>query len=121
MDAFPPHTVCCTAQGCVPKAKVESCVGTGSKPPAFLTKRKVIGTIENTRLLCLGWRRCAFSYIHRPRCRTPGQYSTAFKDSQQLSFGLYFPFLSPSLPLPPHALSLPRPSTSTGYYPKYSY
>jgi hypothetical protein len=112
-------SVCAGLEAFLNKGRLR--VGAGSTTASGLTKRKVIGTIENNRLLCLAWR-CAFSYtVHRPRCRTPGQYSTAFKDSQQLSFGLYFPFslslLLPSLSTP---LSLdPRP-TSVGY-PQYSY
>ena len=67
---------------------------------AALTKRKVIGTIENIRLPALPGlaRVCVRSRTHIGLV-AERQVNTrpAFKDSQLLSFGLYFPFLSPSL------------------------
>ena len=82
----------------------------GGKRRAVVTKRKMIGTIENNRLLCLGWRVCVLVHTSAS-LQNAGQYSTAFKDSQQPLRSLF----SFSLSLSPFTLtptlSLPRPST----------
>lgn len=79
---------------------------------AALTKRKVIGTIENIRLLVLPGlaRVCVRSRTHIGLvAERQVNIRPAFKDSKLLSFGLYFPFLSPSLIPLSHSLSIPRP------------
>ena len=89
---------------------------------AALTKRKVIGTIENIRLPALPGlaRVCVRSRTHIGLvAERQVNIRPAFKDSKLLPFGLYFPFLSPSL-IPP-TLSIPRPSTPCGYQPIYSW
>ena len=87
-----------------------------------MTKRKVIGTIENIRLPALPGlaRVCVRSRTHIGLvAERQVNIRPAFKDSKLLPFGLYFPFLSPSLIPLSHPLSIPRPPTPAGYQPIY--
>ena len=105
------QTVLCCRPGENPGGKNRIWCGSWER---LVTKRKVIGTIENTRLLCLAWRVCvlvhtsaslqnARSVFDRIQRQPAGVLRSLF------SFPLSLSYSALSLPL-----SLPRPPTPSG-------
>ena len=111
---FVHHVVCCIYLGVFPKAKIESGVGTIEViQPAVPTKRKVIGTIQNTRLLFLGWRVCVLVHTSASLQNARSRFHRIQRQPAAPLRSLFSFSLSPS-PYT-HALSLPRPPTPDGY------
>ena len=110
---FVHYVVCCIYLGVFPKAKIESGVGTIEViQPAVPTKRKVIGTIQNTRLLFLGWR--VYVLVHTSASLQNAR-SRFHRIQRQPAAALRSLFSFSLSPLLTHTLSLPRPPTPGGY------
>ena len=111
---FVHYVVCCIYLGVFPKAKIESGVGTIEViQPAVPTKRKVIGTIQNTRLLFLGWR--VYVLVHTSASLQNAR-SRFHRIQRQPAAALRSLFSFSLSPLLTHTLSLPRPPRLTDIY-----